>query len=105
MNNIINPQNNLPEGRVLDTADIKPGVSRVKVFRRDEKGKVAQCHIGIVLAKTSSFLAVYNPAPTDKGGDPGPEHSQWHPAHGMNAWCEFDGETKVPHNIPAVFKG
>ena len=96
------------QGVVLDTSDVEIGLTRVKVFRRninEQNGKeeIVKVHEGVVLAKTTSFLTVYNSASTDKGGDPSPEASQSYPAHGRNAWCEFDGEMKTAQRIPALF--
>lgn len=95
--------------KLTDSSDVKVGVTKVDVFRslideRTQRETTVKCHSGIVLGKTSSFLAVFNPAPKDQGGDISPEFSQWHPMNGKRAWCETIGELSEPMTIPAIFQ-
>jgi hypothetical protein len=87
------------------TADFEPGITCVRVMRKDineqtKREVIREVHQGIVIAKTSSFVRVFNPAPIDKGGDPSPEMAQLFPVAAPRTWVEVIGNRKPENRFP-----
>lgn len=72
--------------------------------RADGSWHTVQIHEGVVLQETTTMLRVFNAAPTDKGGDVGPDTCQLYAKSAPLSWCEIIGERKTAHPIPAIFR-
>lgn len=80
------------------------GHTQVKVFRKEESGKIRQIHEGIVIQQTSCFVRVYNPLTPDAGGDLSAEMAQLFPVSSPSCWIEVIGYQEKPTQIPPVFR-
>lgn len=83
---------------------ITNGISQVRIMYQDDAGKVAECHKGIVLSHTQSFVRVFNPSPKSYGGDTAPEDCEWFPITSKRCWVEWLKERETPFPIPPLFK-
>lgn len=91
------------------TSGFVTGITCVRVMRREihegtKKELIRECHSGIVVQTTTSFVRVFNPAPIDKGGDPSPEYSQWFPVSSPRCWVEITTNRKEAFPIPATLR-
>jgi hypothetical protein len=68
------------------------GRTEVVVYKKDTEGgreQIKAIHKGIVIGEMakSGYLRVYNPLPTNQGGDTAPENSEWFPRDSKLCWC------------------
>ena len=66
-------------------------VKRRNINERTGKETIDVIHKGIVVQQNSvgSWVRVYNPLPTNQGGDTSPENSEWFPFASKLCWCEI----------------
>lgn len=80
---------------------IKIGQTKVVVKKRevDERTgreNIRELHRGIIVQGGNSFVRVYNPAPTNEGGDTSQANSELFAISARNIWIEPAGELKEP---------
>ena len=88
----------------MEKQKIIDGISQVRVIYQDDGGKATECHKGIVLSHTQSFVRVFNPSPKSQDGDTAPEDCEWFPITSKRRWVEWLKERDNPFPIPALFR-
>lgn len=81
---------------------IKNGITKMRVMKKAENGKLLEIFDGIVVAQTTSFVRLYHvPRPNSDEKAYTMSASEWFPLKGRFCWCEYDGEVKGSLPIPA----